>query len=362
MKPDITTPSHPAPDVRRRRAVLGLLATACVTPATRVRAQTQAGATTPVSPGPAATATGAGATGATWPVQPVRIVVPFAAGGGTDLIARTMAEAMARELGQPLLVDNKPGAGTVIGTDLVAKAAPDGYTLLMATFAHAVIPSLVPRLPFDTARAFAPVALVGRAPSLLVVRPDRPWRSVQDIAQAARATPGKLSYGSYGNGTSAHLAAELFKNLARVDITHVPYKGSAPALTDLLGGQIDLMFTTIPSVAQHVNAGRLRALAVTSASRNPAWAQLPTMVESGVPNCVAETWYGLYAPQGTPTAVIARLHAAAAQAVRGDAFRRRIEDEGMSIHQGPPEDLATYVRGEELRWKALIQQARISAD
>ena len=299
---------------------------------------------------------------AAFPERPLRIVVPFAPGGGTDLISRTVAEGMARDLGQPVIVDNKPGAGTIIGTDFVAKSPPDGYTLVMATFAHAVNPALLPKLPFSPEKSFTPVALIGRSPNMLVVRADRPYKTVKEILSFAQANPGKLSYGSYGNGTSAHLAGELFKNLARVDLTHVPYKGSSPAITDLLGGQIDLMFTTVASAAQHIKSGRLRAIAVTSAARSPAWPNVPTIAEAGVPGYVAESWYGLYAPAGTPRDAILRLNAAVRQAVQSEAFRKRIQEEGLITSVGAPEELDRYVRAEEARWRKVVRDAHITAD
>jgi len=299
---------------------------------------------------------------AAFPDRPVKIVVPFAPGGGTDLISRTVAEGMARDLGQPVIVDNKPGAGTIIGTDFVAKAAPDGLTLLMATFAHALNPSLQPRLPYVTDRAFAPVAMIGRSPNVLVVRPDRPYKTVAELIAAARAQPGRLSYGSYGNGTSAHLAGELFKSLAKIDITHVPYKGSSPAITDLLGGQIDMMLTTVASVAQHIEGGKLRALAVTSSARSSAWPNVPTMAEAGVPGYLAESWYGLYAPTGTPREAVLRLNAAAKVAVQSEAFRKRIQEEGLVVEVGAPDALDRYVRAEEARWKKVVTDARITVD
>ena len=217
------------------------------------------------------------------PDKTLRIIVPFAPGGGTDLIARLVAETMSKDLGRSVIVENKPGAGTIIGTDYVAKSTADGSALVMATFAHAVNPALHAKLPFDTDKDFAPVALVGTSPNVLVVRPDRPWKTVRELIDAAKAQPGNLTYGSFGNGTSAHLAGALFANLAKVELLHVPYKGSAPAITDLLGGQIDMMFTTVASVAQHLTSGKLRALAVTSAKRSPSWPDLPTIAEAGVP-------------------------------------------------------------------------------
>jgi tripartite-type tricarboxylate transporter receptor subunit TctC len=296
------------------------------------------------------------------PDKPVRIIVPFSPGGGTDLIARVVAEAMGPVLARSVIVENKPGAGTIIGTQYVAESAPDGTTLVMATFAHAVNPSLHAKLPFDTEKAFTPVSLVGTSPNVLVVRPDRPWKTVQAVVDAARAQPGKLTYGSFGNGTSAHLAGALFANLAKVDILHVPYKGSAPALTDLLGGQIDLMFTTIASVAQHIGSGKLRAIAVTSAQRSPAWPDLPTIAESGVPGYMAESWYGLFAPAGTPADTVAQLNAAVAKAVQAEQFRSKVQGEGLVPAAGEPRQLGDYVSREQARWRKVIQDTKIKAE
>jgi len=299
---------------------------------------------------------------AAYPDKPVRIVVPFAPGGGTDLIARTLGSGMSQELGQTVIIDNKPGAGTIIGTDAVAKSAPDGYTLVMASFAHAVNPSLQPKLPFSTDKAFAPVILIGRGPNVLVVRPDSPYKSVKDVIGAAKANPRKLTYASQGNGTSAHLAGELFTNLGKVELTHVPYRGAGPALTDLLGGQVDMMFATAAAVGTFLDSGKLRALAVTSADRSPALKSVPTVAESGVPGYVVESWYGLYAPAGTPADVIARLNAAAKKAVQADAFHKRVQDEGLVISAGSPAELDAYVRGEEARWRKVVKENNISAD
>ncbi|MDT6963704.1 tripartite tricarboxylate transporter substrate binding protein [Cupriavidus sp. SZY C1] len=301
---------------------------------------------------------------AAFPDKPIRIVVPFSPGGGTDLIARAMGVAMAQDLGQPVVVDNKPGGGTIIGTDNVAKSAPDGYTLVMATFAHAINPSLQPKLPYDTDKAFTPVMLVGRSPNVLVVRADSPYKTVRDVIAAAKGKPGGLSFASQGPGTSAHLAGELFKRLAGVDLNHIPYKGAGPAITDLLGGQVDLMFATASAVANLLETGKLRALGVTTAQRSPSpdLSKVPTIAESGVPGYVAESWYGLFAPAGTPAPVVARLNAAARKAVTADAFRKRAEAEGLIVTPGTPDELGRYVRAEEARWGKVVKDARIGVN
>lgn len=296
-----------------------------------------------------------------FPHKPVRIVVPFAPGGGTDLIARTLGQEMSKDLGQPVIIDNKPGAGTIIGTDAVAKAQPDGYTLVMASFAHAVNPSLQPKLPFDNAKAFAPVILVGRGPNVLVVRPASPFKTVQDVLAAAQASPGKLTYASQGAGTSAHLGGEMFDNLAKVKTVHIPYRGAGPAMTDLMGGQVDMFFGTAAAVAPFVERGQLRAIAVTSAQPSAAFKGVPTIAET-IPGYAVESWYGLYAPAGTPKDVIARLNAAAAKAARSPDFTRKVEQEGLAIAAGDPAELEAYVSGEEKRWARVVKENGIKPD
>jgi tripartite-type tricarboxylate transporter receptor subunit TctC len=299
---------------------------------------------------------------AAFPERIVKIVVPQAPGGGTDTIARVLAQEMAKDLGGSVIVENKAGAGTIVGTQAVVTAEPDGHTLLMGTFASAVNSSLAAALPYDVRRDLAPVALVARAFNIVVVNPKSPLKSVADLIAAAKAEPGKLSFGTYGTGTSAHLGGELFKRLAGVDMTAVPYKGSAPAITDLLGGQIQLMFTTVSSAAALIEGGQLRALAVTSAERSPAFPQLPTVAEAGVPGYVLENWYGLFAPAKTPSEVIDRLNRAAGKAFLSEAFTKIAANEGLMMVPAPPEEFARYFRGEEERWRKLIQEVGIKAE
>jgi tripartite-type tricarboxylate transporter receptor subunit TctC len=303
-----------------------------------------------------------GSASAGFPDRIIRIVVPFAPGGGSDVIARALAQEMTRDLGASVIIENKPGAGTIIGTQAVATSAPDGYTLLLGTFSHAVNPSLNARLPYDVKRDFAPVALLARSFNIVVVNPGSPIKSIADLIAAAKADPDKISYGTFGTGTSAHLAGELFKSLAKVNMTTVPYKGAAPAITDVIGGQIQVMFTTVASAAPLIEGGQLRALAVTSAQRSPAFPQLPTVAEAGVPGYAAEAWYGLYAPAKTPPDIVDRLNKSAANALRSDAFKRLSVNEGLVMVGGAPEELDRYVRGEEERWRKVIEDAGIKIE
>nr|WP_316644659.1 tripartite tricarboxylate transporter substrate binding protein [uncultured Roseateles sp.] len=298
---------------------------------------------------------------AAYPDKPIRLVVPFAPGGGTDLIARTLAVGMGRELGQQVIIDNKPGAGTIVGTDNVAKSPADGYSIVIATFAHAVNPSLMPKLPFVTDKAFAPISLIAKGPNVLVVRADSPFRSAKDVVAAARAKPGRLTYASQGNGTSAHLAGEMFTNLTKVEMTHVPYRGAGPAITDLLGGQVDMIFGTAAAVATFVDSGKLRAIGVTSASPSAALKGVVS-ISQDIPGYQVESWYGLYAPAGTPADVVAKLSAAAKKAAAAPDFARKIEQEGLSIVASDPAELDRYVKGEEARWRKIVKENNIKTD
>lgn len=296
-----------------------------------------------------------------FPSRPLRLIVPFPAGGGTDAMARALGDALARDLGQPVIVDNKSGAGTVIGNDAVAKSPPDGYTLLLNTSAIAIVSSLHPRLPYPPETAFAPVTLLGRAPNVAVVRTGSPLRSAADFLAQARARPGQMSYGSAGNGTSTHLAAELLKSVATLNVPHVPYRGAAPVMNDVMAGQIDLAFGTLPSVAPLLAGGKLRALAVTSDKRSPLLPDVPTFAEAGVKGYDADVWYGVFVPGATPAAIVEQLHAAIRRAARTDAFQRRAAAEGLVLTLDHPQETARIVRAEEAKWRQVIKDQSIKA-
>ena len=294
-----------------------------------------------------------------YPDRTIRLVVPFAPGGGTDLVARTLAAGLTQELGRTVIVDNKPGAGTIIGSDVVAQAAPDGYTLLMATFAHAVNPSLQKKLPYDTEKAFAPISLVGVSNNVLVVKDASPFRTVQDVIAAAKANPRKLTYASQGIGTSAHLAGELFDNLTGVQMKHVPYRGAGPALTDVIGGQIDMMFATSAAATALIESKRLRALGTTASAGQSQMAGIPAIADT-VPGYTVDSWYGLYAPANTPATIINRLNAATNKVVQTEAFQKRVHEEGMRVSPGGPDALEKLVTAEAMRWKKIVIENKIS--
>lgn len=297
---------------------------------------------------------------AAFPARPLRIVVPFTPGGGTDLVARQLAKGLTDELGQAVVVENRPGGSTIIGSENVAKSAPDGYSLLMATFAHAVNPAIHEQLPYDTDRDFDPVALIGKSPNVLVVSAKSRFKNVRDLLDYARAHPGRLTFGSYGNGTSAHLAGELFKSLGQADILHVPYKGSGPAINDLMGGQIDMIFSTSASVSAYVKSGRLRALAVTTQDPSPSYPGVPPVSQAGLPGYYVDSWYGIFVPHGTPAGIVQKLNAAIRRAVARPEAKAALEMEGLAADVGTPVQLGEYVRTEEARWKRIVKRAGIT--
>jgi tripartite-type tricarboxylate transporter receptor subunit TctC len=294
-----------------------------------------------------------------YPDKPIRIIVPFAPGGGVDIMARLIGDFMSKDFGKPVIVENKPGAGTIVGTTAAATSAPDGYTLLMASSPFAINPSINAKLPYDTFKAFTPVALVARSFDIVVVNPKLPFMSIQDVIAYAKANPGKLNFGSPGIGTSVHLAGEMFKSMAQVEMTHVPYKGSAPALTDLLSGQIQIMFSTVPSAPSFIQGGQLRALAITSAQRSAAFPDLPTVAEAGVPGFVVEGWYGLLAPAGTAAEVQDLLNISVAKAIRSGVFKTIEANEGLTFAPRTPRDFNQYLLGEAARWRDVVKGAHI---
>lgn len=292
-----------------------------------------------------------------WPTRPVKLVVPYPPGGPTDIVARVVAERLSAQTGQTFIVDNRAGAGGNLGAELVAKAPPDGYTLLVATTAHAINKSLFKNLHYDVQRDFSAVSLLTQGPLVLVVNPDFPAKNVGELIALARAKPKSVSFASSGNGQSTHLAAELFASMASAPMTHVPYKGSAPALNDLIAGQVPVMFDTMLSAMPHVKSGRLRALAVTGAQRSPAAPELPTLAESGLPGYQAYAWNGLLAPAGTPLAVIGRLSEELKTALSQSAVQEKFSAQGFAATWTAPAQTAAFVQSEVEKWAVTVQQS-----
>jgi tripartite-type tricarboxylate transporter receptor subunit TctC len=298
---------------------------------------------------------------AAFPVKPVRLIVPFPPGAFNDQLARTLSQKLGERWKQPVVVDNRPGASTVIGTDLAARAPADGHTLLIVSFAFAVNPSLHRSLPFDTGQDFTPVVLAAGTPNILVVHPGLPARSVKDLVQLARERPGRLDYATAGNGTSNHLCTELFKSLAGVDLVHVPYKGSAPAVTDLLGGQVQVMFDNAPNVLPHVRAGKLRALAVSTAARSAFAPDLPAVAET-VPGFDVEVWFGVVAPAGVPRQVIGRLNADINAVLALPEVKNRFAEQGVRVIGGSPESFGAYLQAQRRRWAKVVKDAGLQVE
>ena len=290
-----------------------------------------------------------------YPTRPVRLIVGFAPGGGTDITARIVAPKLSEYLGQQVVVENVPGAGTNIANERVAKSAPDGYTLLINTAAVAINMSLYRNLPFDTLRDFAPVSLFSQSPNVLVVNAKLPVTSVKDLVAMARSSPGKLNYSSAGVGTTQHLAAELFKLRTGTFIVHIPYKGSAPSLTALIAGEVDLSFANIPAIQGHVNSGRLRALAATAAKRDAQLPDVPTMKEAGVGGVEVVVWYGVLAPAGTPRDIVQKLADGIIRATRDPEVRRRMLEQGAEPVGSTPEEFAKLLREEVARWAEVVK-------
>lgn len=304
---------------------------------------------------------GASALAADYPNRPIRMVVAYAPGGTTDFTARVVAPQLGELLGQTVVVDNRPGAGSLIGTEVVARATPDGHTLLLADTTFGIVPAIYAKLPYDAERGFIPVSQIVSVANCLTVHPGVAAKSVKELVAAAKARPGKLTFGSGGVGTPLHMAGEQLKVAAGIDMTHVAYKGAAPAVTDLLGGQITLVFPTLTLARPHVAAGRLRALAVTSAKRSPALPDAPTMAEAGFPSVDATSWFGLVAPAGTPQAVVDRLHAELVKVLAMPDVRKRFSAQYAEVVASSPAEYAGFIRGEIANWTKIAKAGNIRA-
>ena len=299
---------------------------------------------------------------AQWPDRPIRLIVPFSAGSSSDTIARLIAVKLGERLGQQVVVDNRVGGSTVIGTDAVAKAAPDGFTLGLAnTTTHAASVALTPNLPFDPVKDFAAVAMIGTSPFVLVGAPQLTTTTLKDFIALARTQPGKLSYASAGTGTLAHLAGELFKAKAGVEVTHVPYRGSAQSMLDLMQGRIELSVSTIPPTLQHIREGKLRGFATMSAKRNDALPEVPTVAEAGVPGCEAALWTALVAPAGVPPEILKRLTEAALAITAADDVQKALRIQGVDPEPGPPQAVAAQIQSDIPKWREVVAVAKIGA-
>ena len=293
-----------------------------------------------------------------YPGKPITLVVPFSAGGTTDILARIVGRALEGELGQPVVIDNKAGAGGNIGAQAAARAPADGYTLFMGTVGtHGINEALYKKLPYSPLGDFQPISRVAMVPNLLVVNPSRPYKTVKELIEHAKANPGKVNMASSGSGTSIHLSGELFKVMTGVDMTHVPYKGSGPAVADLVGGQTDVMFDNMPSSIQHVRAGKLRALAVTTDKRDPALPDMPTIAEAGVPGYNATSWFGLFTNRQVPPEVLARLSAATMKVLARPEVMKQMADQGATAHPETPAEFEAFIKAETAKWGPVVKQS-----
>jgi tripartite-type tricarboxylate transporter receptor subunit TctC len=298
-----------------------------------------------------------------YPTRPIRLICPFPPGGTTDVVSRIVAQGLTEAWGQQVIVDNRPGAGALIGTEMAAKSPPDGYTVLLGSITtHAVNPALHKNLTFDVIKDFAPVTLVVSSPQLLAVHPSIAAKSVKELIALAKAKPGSLNYASAGAGSSPHLTFELFKSAAGIDIRHVPYKGTGPAITELVGGQVQAMITGVVALMPHVKSGKLRGLAVTSKSRVSALPELPTIMESGVPNFDVSSWFGVFLPAGTPKAIVTKMNGEIRKIVAMRDVQKRLVDLGADPETNTPEQFAAYVKSEKLRWGKVVQDTGARVD
>lgn len=314
------------------------------------------GATITMTPALAADATN-------WPTQPVKLIVPFAPGGTSDVLAREIAARLQVALKQTVVVDNKAGAGGVLGADSVAKAAPDGYTVLLGTIAtHAINPALMPKMPYKADRDFAPVILLGKISNVLLIGPGAQARTVKDIVAAAKAKPGDITFASAGQGTSQHLSGEVFRLMTGADLTHVPYKGSAPAIQDVMGGQVPMSFETVTVALPQIKAGKVKAVAVTSAKRSAQLPDVPTLAESGVPGFDVSSWQALYLPAGTPPAIVAKLNAEVQKIVAQPEVKARMESLGLEYAPNTPAQFTEFQKAEQARWAKVIKDGNVKPD
>ncbi len=297
-----------------------------------------------------------------YPTKAIRFVVPFAPGGGTDIIGRVVAQALNDALGQPVVVDNRGGAGSTLGTEIVAKSPADGYTILFGNISLAFNATLYTKLRYDTIRDLAPISLSAVQPNILVIHPGLPAKNLKEFIELARANPGKYNYASAGTGSGTHLAAELLKLQTKIDIVHVPYKGTGPALTDLLGGQINMMVSTFASALPHVKSGRMRALGVTTVKRSPAAPDVPTLIEGGVAGYDYSTWYGLLAPAGTPKPVIDMLNASNRKVLARDDIKQKLESQGVDPIVNTPAEFSAYMKSETEKWGKVVKATGAKAE
>jgi tripartite-type tricarboxylate transporter receptor subunit TctC len=297
-----------------------------------------------------------------WPSKPITLVVPFASGGTTDIIGRAVGQRLGEALGQPVVVDNRPGAGGTIGGALVARANPDGYTFLLATVAHTMAPGIYKTLPYDFQKDLEPIGMVALTPNVVLVNTSIPARNVQELIAYIKANPGKVNYGSAGIGSTEHLSGELFRSATGTDISHVPYKGGAPMMTDLIAGQIQMAIETSPSANPHVKSGKVKALAVTSAKRSPAYPGVPTVAESGVPGYEVTTWYALMAPRGTPEPIRQRMSAELAKVLKQSDVQKRFDDQGVTAGDMTPPQLAAFIKTETTKWTKVAKDSGAKAE
>ena len=301
-------------------------------------------------------------TASSFPNQPIRMVVPYPPGGPTDITARVVAAEMSKTIGQNIVIDNRPGASGMIGSEMVTKATPDGYTLLANASIHVINPSVYPDMRFDAIKDFTPITQLAQVPLVLVVPANSPIKSVKDLVEYAKANPGKVNFGSAGSASAQHLAGESFKIAAGIQMQHIPYKGSAPALTDLAGGQLQLMFDSMPSATPMINSGKLRAIAVTTTTRAKARPDLPTIAESGFPGFDISTWYAYWAPKGTPADVVEKLAASAAQALKNPEVIAKYEAMGAEPVGSTPAQFAAYVESEAKKWSDIVKKSGAKLD